>query len=234
MKAVKLIAFMVLGALIYQGGQTAVKSPALRLSRFEVKGHSEARVSTRQIVAATGLQVGDRLVGISTKRVAERLQKLPWIKSARVERILPSTLRISVEQRRPWLVVQTDLGPYLVDQDGRVLGQGSESLVVVHGLPLGRLTPGERITTAEFSHVSRILASLPDGVRSTVSGVRAPSIDQIEIETRGGPVISYGAAELLQAKNFAAETLLRRAESGTANAGVIDVRVPSRPATRMR
>ena len=234
MKVVKLLAVMVLGALLYQGGQALARSPALRLSSFQVEGNSEARVSTGQIVAATGVQVGDQLVGISTKRVAERLEKLAWIGGARVERILPSTLRITVEERRPWVVVQTDDGPYMVDREGRVLQQGSAKLVVVRAMPLGPLTPGAKITTAEFAHVSRILPALPHGVRSAVSGVRAPSIDQIEIETRGGPVISYGAAELLEAKNFAAETLLSKAKSGTPNVGVIDVRVPSRPATRTR
>ncbi len=233
MKVLRMVALLIVGALLYQGGQALLRSRSLQLAKFEVVGNSEARVSTDQLIRATGVDVGDQLVGISTHKVAGRLQKLPWVEKARVERILPSTLRISVQERKPSLVAQTDQGPYLVDEHGLVLQQGSGKLVELLDLPLNELVPGSRITTPEFTHAARILRSLPPGIRTSVSSVRAPSIDQIQIETEAGPVIYYGAAEDIPEKNYAAETLLRRT-AGAVNSGVIDVRVPSRPTTRAR
>ncbi|HEX2052205.1 MAG TPA: FtsQ-type POTRA domain-containing protein [Actinomycetota bacterium] len=232
MKIVKLLAVMVVGALLYQGGRALLESPALRLKHFDVEGNTESRVSTRQVVRASGVEVGDQLVAISTEQVAARLQKLPWVQEARVERILPSTLRISISERMPDLVVETGQGRFLVDRDGLVLQEGSAPLIVLRDLPLNAVVPGVRIGTPEFTSAARILHSLPSDVASRVASVSAPSIDQIRIETRGGPVIYYGAAEQMEEKNYAAETLLKTGSQQAAGIAVIDVRVPSRPSTR--
>lgn len=232
MRLLKVAALLVVGALVFQGVQQVMRSRSLQLEKFEVMGNSEDRVSTQQVVAATGVKVGEQLVGISTQKVAERLERIPWIQRARVERILPSTLRITVEERKASLVVQTNQGPYLVDDRGLVLEQGDEKLVNLLDLPLGQLAPGVRIATEEFTHAARILRSLPEEIRSGVLAIRAPSIDQIQIESAGGPVIYYGAAEEIEQKNHAVQVLFQRTGEGTVKAGVIDVRVPSRPATR--
>ncbi|HVL49890.1 MAG TPA: FtsQ-type POTRA domain-containing protein [Actinomycetota bacterium] len=232
MRALPVVALLVVGALLYLGAQEALRSRSLQLARFEVTGNSEDRVSTDQVIRATGVKVGDQLVGISTREVGERLERLPWVRQARVERILPSTLRISVDERKASLVVHTNQGPYLVDDRGLVLQQGSENLVNLVDLPLPVLSPGSVITTPEFTHSARILRSLPDGIRDEVSTVRAASIDQIQLEMSGGPVIYYGAAEDIQAKNHAADALLQRSADSPATTGIIDVRVPSRPSTR--
>ncbi len=232
MKAFKLLALLVVGALLYWGGQSLMRSRSLQLAKIEVDGNTETRISTEEVVRATGMKVGDQLLGASTEKISGRLEKLPWVAHAKVERILPSTLRITVDERKASLVVQTGQGPYLVDGGGLVLQQGSEKLVNMMELPLGQLVPGTRITTPEFDHAARILGSLPASIRSSVSAIRAPSIDQIQIETTSGRVIYYGAAEQLEDKNFAVVTLLERTKDQGAEAHIIDVRVPSRPVTR--
>jgi cell division protein FtsQ len=234
MKVLRLLVVLVAGALLYRGGQAVYRSQALKLEKFEVVGNTESRVGDEEIVKATGKQVGDHLLGVSTKKVALRLQELPWVAEAKAERILPSTLKITVRERKAAMVVQSGQGPFLVDADGLVLQQGSEDLVTLTDLPLAQVSPGSRIATPEFVHAARILRSLPEEIRGKVNAVRAPSIDQIQIETGGGPMIYYGAAEQIAEKNFAAETLFSGPAAGAAGAGVIDVRVPSRPATRPR
>ncbi len=234
MKLLRVVVLLAVGALLFKGGQGVLRSQSLRLENFEVEGNTEARMSSETVVAATRVQVGDHLLRISTEEVSGRLEKLPWVASAKVERILPSTLRITVDEREASLVVETGQGPFLVDAEGLVLQPGSDKLVTLTGMPLGALAPGRRIGTAEFSHSARILGSLPAGIRETVSSISAESIDQIQIRTSGGPVIYYGAAEQMEEKNYAAQTLLERTRGVSAGVGVIDVRVPSRPVTRAR
>lgn len=234
MKAAKVLVLLLVGALLYQGAQAILRSRSLQLDKFEVEGNTEARISTEAVVEATQVQIGDHLLAVSTEQVAGRLEELPWVADAKVERILPSTLRISIDEREPSFVLQTGQGPYLADARGLVLQEGSEELVNVLDLPLRPMGPGTLVATPEFTHAARILRSLPPQIRSTVSAVRAPSIDQIQIETASGPVIFYGAAEQMEEKNFAAQTLLDRTKSAAGRVGVIDVRVPSRPVTRPR
>jgi cell division protein FtsQ len=234
LKLLRILVLLAVGALLFKGGQAVQQSQSLRLEKFEVAGNTEARMSSETVVEAAGVHVGDHLLRISTKEVSARLEKLPWVASAKVERILPSTLRITVDEREASMVVQTGQGPFLVDAEGLVLQQGSDELVNLVGMPLGALAPGSRIGTPEFSHSARILRTLPAAIRRTVSSISAESIDQIQILTSGGPVIYYGAAEQMEEKNYAAQTLLDRTKAARAGVGVIDVRVPSKPVTRAR
>ncbi|CAN5876590.1 hypothetical protein BH23ACT12_BH23ACT12_11540 [soil metagenome] len=234
MKLIRILALLLVGALIYQGGRAVVRSRSLQLDEFEVEGNTESRISTDEVVEATGVRLGDHLLGVSTAKVSERVENLPWVAEAKVERILPSTLRISLDEREPSFVVQSGQGPLLVDSRGLILQPGSEKLVNVLDLPLGPVTPGGRITAPEFAHAARIMRSLPADIRSGVSSIRAPSIDQIQIEIGGGPIIYYGAAEQMEEKNFAAQAILERINGESGRPGVIDVRVPSRPVTRAR
>jgi len=228
MRAFRLILIMALGVLLYRGAVAAYESAPLELKVFEVEGNSGRRITDDQIVAAAGVPRGAKLLRVSTRKVVRRVSEIPWVAEARVERLLPSKLRISVVERRPELVVETGQGPYLVDPEGLVLQQGSEDLVTVSDLPLGELRAGERLTSREFLNAAAIYKSLPRRIRESVSVISAPTIDQTVIRTAGGPSIFYGAAEQIDDKNFALESLYQ----GTNPGSVIDIRVPSRPAVR--
>lgn len=234
MKLLKVLALLLVGAALYQGVQAVARSRSLQLDKFEVEGNTEARISTETVIEATGAEVGDQLLGISTQKVSGELEKLPWVAEATVERILPSTLRISIDEHEPSFVIQTGQGPFLADGRGLVLQEGSEDLINVVEMPLRPIRPGTRISTPEFSHSSRILRSLPAEIRSSVTRIRASSIDQIQFETGTGPLIYYGAAEKVDEKNFAVQTLLERTKGASPAVAVIDVRVPARPVTRPR
>jgi len=233
-KLLKVLALLLVGAALYQGVQAVARSRSLQLDKFEVEGNTEARISTETVIEATGAEVGDQLLGISTQKVSGELEKLPWVAEATVERILPSTLRISIDEHEPSFVIQTGQGPFLADGRGLVLQEGSEDLINVVEMPLRPIRPGTRISTPEFSHSSRILRSLPAEIRSSVTRIRASSIDQIQFETGTGPLIYYGAAEKVDEKNFAVQTLLERTKGASPAVAVIDVRVPARPVTRPR
>lgn len=228
MRAFRLILIMALGVLLYRGAVAAYESTPFELRVFEVEGNSGRRITDDQIVAAAGVPRGAKLLRVSTGKVVRRVSEIPWVASVRVERLLPSKLRITVVERRPELVVETGQGPYLVDPEGLVLQQGSEDLVQVSDMPLGELRAGERLTSREFLNAAAIYKALPRQIRESVSGISAPTVDQTIIRTAGGPSIFYGAAEQIDDKNFALESLFQ----GTKPGSIIDVRVPSRPAVR--
>jgi cell division protein FtsQ len=228
LKALGLILVMFFGALLYRGGVAAYESAPFELKVVEVEGNSGRRVTDEQIVSAAGVRPGAKLLRISTREVVERISQIPWIARVRVERLLPSKLRIRVVERQPDLVVITAQGPFLMSLDGLVLQQGSEDLIQISDAPLGQLQAGQRITSPEFSNAAAVYRSLPAQIRSSVATISAPTIDQTSIRTVGGPSIFYGAAEQIEEKNFALQSLYGSSSPGA----TIDVRVPSRPAVR--
>jgi cell division septal protein FtsQ len=86
MKVAKVLALLLVGAVLYQGVQAVMRSRSLQLDKFEVEGNTEARISTETVIEATGAEAGDQLLGISTQKVSEELEKLPWVAEASVGR----------------------------------------------------------------------------------------------------------------------------------------------------
>ena len=57
---------------------------------------------------------------LDPSEISISLKDLPWAATVRVRKIFPSTLRVTVVERKPWAVVKKDR-IYLIDRDGVVL-----------------------------------------------------------------------------------------------------------------
>jgi len=73
------------------------------------------------ILEALGLSQGDPLMALDPARARQRLEALPWVKEATVERRLPDTVHIRLTERTPIALWQHDNRYSLVDPDGRVI-----------------------------------------------------------------------------------------------------------------
>lgn len=229
-KVLGIVVLMVLGGVLAQGLVALTQSPALKLEEYEVIGNQ--RVGGQELIDVAGLDTGQHLFTISTSEVVRRLSGMPWISKARVERILPSKLRIVVVERTARVVVRTARGPYLVDSQGLVLQEGEEDLVELVDLPVDGLIPGERIEHPTFRHAWTAYESLPDRVRPTVESISALTVDQVKFNLKGGPQIFYGAAEQMERKGEAILAVLDQLASTERTGVTVDVRVPSQPTLR--
>jgi len=83
----------------------------------------EGRVETKSgdILAALKAERGAPLLDIDVAAAKARLEGLPWIKSAEVERQLPATLRVKVEQRKPFALWQLGQRLSVIDREGVVI-----------------------------------------------------------------------------------------------------------------
>lgn len=221
---------LALGGVLVQGLVALTQSPALKLEEYEVIGNR--RVSGQELIDVAALEPGRHLFTISTSDVVARLLGVPWISKARVERILPSKIRIVVVERTARVVVRTASGSYLVDSQGIVLQQGEEDLVVLEDLPVDGLIPGERIEHPTFQHAWTAYESLPEPVRPNVGSISALTVDQVKFDLKGGPQIFYGAAEQMEQKREAIMAVLEQVASKDRTGMTIDVRVPSQPTLR--
>jgi len=127
-----LVAAAVAGAFLFTGDRFAVFQRGLErttggavtalgfgLTELHVQGaspHTEAAV-----LAAAGVEQGDPLVGLDLDAVRGRVERVGWVKEAKVVRLLPDTLVIAVKERRPLAVWQSRGQVRLVDDQGRVI-----------------------------------------------------------------------------------------------------------------
>ena len=130
LSAVFLGSALVYGAVI--GGQTARAYDALAngieraaiavgfgVSKITVTGKVHA--TDAAITAALGAGPKTMMLSFDTDAAKARLEAVPWIKQARVMRLLPSTLQIVIEERTPFAVWQKNGKTYVVDAEGVVL-----------------------------------------------------------------------------------------------------------------
>ncbi|MGH7124131.1 MAG: cell division protein FtsQ/DivIB [Stellaceae bacterium] len=91
------------------------------LSVNDVVVQGRGRTSGDAILAALGAVRGTPMLEISPSAAKARLEALPWIRSASVERLLPDTLFVQVTERQPLALWQRKGKLELIDREGIVV-----------------------------------------------------------------------------------------------------------------
>ena len=221
-----LIAAGVIAVLVW----VAFWSPVLNVRRIQVVGVKHTESS--DVRDATGLDQDENLLLVSTGAVAASVEELPWVRDADVQRRLPGTVRVKVEERSAALVVTVASGRWTIDASGHVLEEGAASgrLPTLTGTVLTGLEPGERVGSDAARAGLAVWRSLPRKIKQQVASVVAPARERIALALRDGTVVRYGGTDHLGAKNKVLGALLGRLRTEHRTATYIDVSVPRTPA----
>ncbi len=190
------------------------------------------RADRQQIAAASGIEPGQQLTDVDSEAVARRVEALvPWVGTARVARIWPSSVRITVVERQPVAQVRAEDGTWvLLDQAGHLLEStpvAEAALTVLEGVVPGAVS-GAVLDEAAARGVG-VLAQMSPGVSSRIGGMRLRGSD-VELIMLPQGTVAFGPADQVQMKLLALETVLARVDLSCLVA--IDVRVPRRPLVR--
>ncbi|MDQ1706875.1 MAG: cell division protein FtsQ [Pyrinomonadaceae bacterium] len=122
-RVLKFVIAIVVGVLLIASYRAAASASFFQVRRVEVEGavrvtSAEVQAIVRKEAEKTGVWKAD-LNGISA-----RLERLPWIRSAVVSRVLPDGLRVRITERVPRAVVRTASGRFRwIDDDAVLLGE---------------------------------------------------------------------------------------------------------------
>jgi cell division septal protein FtsQ len=114
---------IIIGILIFAGYRTAASASFFQVHNVEVQGTSrvspdDVETLVRHEVEKTGVWKAD-LNGINA-----RLERLPWVRTAIISRVLPDRIRVRILERVPRVVVRTSAGRFRwVDDDAVLLGE---------------------------------------------------------------------------------------------------------------
>jgi cell division protein FtsQ len=119
----KLVLATVVGVLIFAGYRVAASASFFQVHNVEVQGTS--RVSTDEVQALVRKEVEKTGVWkADLKGMNARLEKMTWIRTAVVSRVLPDGIRVRITERVPRAVVRTASGRFRwVDDDAVLLGE---------------------------------------------------------------------------------------------------------------
>lgn len=117
--------FSHLGSEISKSARGAVNVAGLAIQHIDITGHK--RASREKILEAAGFDIGTPIMSFKADEVRARLQKMDWIETARVIRLLPDRVRIELVERKPFALWQLDGQVSVIDRSGMRLKSLSAS-----------------------------------------------------------------------------------------------------------
>ena len=95
---------------------TASAAAGLSVQNVAVEGRRTTQAD--DVLRAVDVVRGEPILDFSPERARQRLESLPWVRSATVERRLPDTVTVRLVERTPLALWQHDGKMALVDTDG--------------------------------------------------------------------------------------------------------------------
>ncbi|HYP50905.1 MAG TPA: FtsQ-type POTRA domain-containing protein [Pyrinomonadaceae bacterium] len=112
----------VLGVALFAGYRAATASEVFQTNRIDIEGARRASVPAIETIAErltdkTGVWNAD------LDSIRREIERLTWVKTAIVSRVLPDGLRVRVIERKPIAVVRAESGKLVwVDEEAKMLG----------------------------------------------------------------------------------------------------------------
>lgn len=107
------------GAFFYAFYHYTIDSPSYRVRNIVVPGAKE--VQPEDVMRASGVNTEKNLLFIDREAVAARVEQLPYVESAQVDRELPNTLIITIKERTAVATLVAGSHCFLIDRTGVVL-----------------------------------------------------------------------------------------------------------------
>ncbi|TCT43156.1 cell division protein FtsQ/DivIB [Martelella mediterranea] len=130
--ALAIVFFVAVGAnaIAVSGKGELVQRAAIEVSGFsiediQISGNQET--SEIAVLQALGLDDTISLQGLDIQVARGRLLNMPWVADAEVRKVYPSTLKIALQERKPYALWQQEDGRLLmIERDGNVIGPMSQ------------------------------------------------------------------------------------------------------------
>ena len=109
--------------------------PKLRVNHIFVEGRSET--SRKKLLQSLRLHRGQFILDFKPEEARLRIEKLPWVETAIIERHLPDTIRLTIKEKKPLALWQRNGQLLLLDAKGKIINLPSissyTSLIIIIG-----------------------------------------------------------------------------------------------------
>jgi hypothetical protein len=205
--------------LFWRAGEWALRQLVFENRSFAVRTvqiESAGLIPRVEILRWSGVREGENLLGLDLARVKRDLELVPLIRSASVERVPPSTLRIRVTEREPVARVLapqtaglgegTRIVSYFLDSDGFLFGWNSAEtwgnyfasagmrLPIVRGIPGPELRPGRTVALSPVKSALEWAAGFKGSPMAGLVDVRNIDVsfpEVLQVQTSEGSLITF-------------------------------------------
>lgn len=186
-------------------GAVAWFVPILKVSSIEVNG--TAATDPAAVIETSGIVEGENLLRVNVNSAAHNIVELPWVKSVTINRKLPGTISVEVQERVAAVFQSSADGDVIYDTEGKA--------IIIGTPPPG--TVEVKATDADNPEILPAVISVINSIReqdaamlNNVATVEAPDQFDILLKLKDGREIYWGSAENNHDKAVAMSTVLKR------------------------
>lgn len=146
-------------AIIIGGITFAMISPIFNIKDLQVSNNQQ--VSTDTIISLSELRTEENIFRFNSKKIANKIEENPYIKSARIHRKFPNTIQIVVEEREQAYSADF-LGKYAyLDKQGYILqiAENDNQKVILQGIvtPEEEVAEGKRLNNEDLEKLEDVI-----------------------------------------------------------------------------
>jgi cell division protein FtsQ len=120
------------------------------LSVEEILVEGRARTEPSDLRWALGLHRGDPILAFDPQAAKARLEALPWVRQAAIERRLPSRIYLRLDERRPMALWQLDGRLAVIDETGEIIAGARAEDFAMLTLVVGPDAPAHSAALVRF------------------------------------------------------------------------------------
>ncbi len=147
----------------YRGVTLIAAASSLQISHLTVRGHE--RLSTGEVLALVEGLRGQNILAVTLDEWQNKLLSSPWVETATIRRVLPSTVEISIHERRPMGIGRLGTAMYLIDARGVIIDEYGPSyadidLPIIDGLATSPRDGGSIIDQARAEFAALVIGTV--------------------------------------------------------------------------
>jgi cell division protein FtsQ len=162
--AVRIAAVLLLaGYGSYRGITLVAAASSLQIGHMVVRG--QERLATGEVLALVEGLRGQNILTVKLDEWQQKLLASPWVESATIRRVLPATVEINIQERRPMGVGRLGTAMYLIDPSGVIIDEYGPAyadidLPIIDGLGATPATGGSLIDSARADFAARVISAI--------------------------------------------------------------------------
>ena len=227
----RIIAFLFVFALSCLFFILFLRSPYFAIEKITVQGLNN--LLREEVIAAMGIKEGTSLWEVSPPELEKRILSLPSVKKAGVERILPRSLDVFVEEKEPLALVPYQHYYLELSESGTFLGireQMEGDLPIINGLTWGRMEVGKKVPDPVRKKIlTEILQQISSLKQPAISEINVHDPERIVLYTMDGLEVLLGEKGEIPRKMTVLSKVYMRLDQEILDSGYLDLRAAEAP-----
>ena len=134
-------------------------SPLFNIKNIEVEGNS--KLSNERIISISTLQTHTNIFKFNTKLISEKIKENAYVNEAKITRKLPSTVKITIDERQPKYMLQFADSYVYINNQGYMLEISNEKLelpiLIGFTTDLSNIKAGNRINVTDLKKMDMVI-----------------------------------------------------------------------------